>query len=559
MKFFSSYKSQRNWPAAFCFGLLLLSALFFLSPAANGQVPPEGRWIGACSAPNIYRHFIVYIDKDDKGELSGFYIEPLKPENMMAKVSSIVSAGEQISFRMTDGNRELTFQGTLSGNELDGSAQSSDETTKCHFLHVLKTPADTLRKAIGTYKISDKRIIVVNPEVRWLYFYDTLTNETRRLSPLSETKFVFGPARGIHYPVEGELTLEKNETGEFVGLTIKRNSEVLHAVRSKYYEDRDISFSNQGIKLAGTLRVPLGNGPFPAVVLLQGSSPQPRWGQDGFEGFLADNLARHGIAVLLFDKRGAGESTGDATDNYATRAADTVASIEFLRSQSKINGAQIGLWGVSQGGQIEPLVAEQTNVSFLVNTSGAAVNSNDQEIQRTELQLRFDGFSEQEIKDAVAFQKLKFHYACHRDNWSEYEAAYNKFKSARWFPDPYVGPPSSKESKSFDFWKCGEDPGKAWENYHGPALLVFGEFEGYSSVSEDMRVFHDAMKKAGNTQYEIRVVKGVEHSMGVTNNGGEKALALVKQYSPEYFDFLAAWMLAHFQPAGNKIEGGAPR
>ena len=155
------------------------------------------------------------------------------------------------------------------------------------------------------------------------------------------------------------------------------------------------------------------------------------------------------------------------------------------------------------------------------------MNSNDQEIQRTELQLRFDGFSEPEIKDAVAFQRLKFDYACHRNNWAEYEAAYNKFKSARWFPDPYVGPPSTKESKSFDFWKCGEEPAKAWENYRGPALVIFGEYEGYSSVSEDMRLFRDAMKKAGNTQYDIRMIKGVEHSMGLTNNGGERALCFL--------------------------------
>ena len=172
--------------------------------------------------------------------------------------------------------------------------------------------ADVLRKATGTYKISDKRIIVVNPEVRWLYFYDTLTNETRRLSPLSETKFVFGPARGIHYPVEGELTLEKNEAGEFVGLTIKRNSEILHAVRSKYYEDRDVTFSSQGIKLAGTLRFLLGTAHSPPSFFCRVPAHNLDKGQDGFEGFLADYLARHGVAVLLFDKRGDGYA-GSAT------------------------------------------------------------------------------------------------------------------------------------------------------------------------------------------------------------------------------------------------------
>jgi len=523
--------------------------LTFLVGTALGQAPPEGRWIGACSAPHIYRHFVIYIDKDDKGDLNGFYLEPLKPENMMSKVSSITSRGQRIGFRMQDSDRNLSFDGTLSANGLAGWMQTMKGKAKCHFLHVLKTPPDLLRKATGTYRVSENRIIVVNPEMRWLYFYDTLTHETRRLSPLSETKFVFGPNRGIHYPVEGEVTFEKNNAGNFVALSIKLKDkqEALHATRAKFYEDHEITFENQNVKLAGTLRVPLGKGPFPAVVLLQGSSPQTRWGVDGFEGFLADHLARHGIAVLLFDKRGAGESGGTATDDYATRTADTLAGIRLLRTRPEVDGQRIGLWGLSQGGQIEPWVAEQAKVAFLVNTGGSTVNSNDQEVQRTELQLRFDGFSEAETKDAVAFQRLKFQYACHRDNWEKYEEAYDRFKTARWFPDPYVGPPSAKTDTAWDFWKCGEEPAKAWEHYQGPVLLTFGEYEGYSSIPEDLRTFRDAMKKAGNTGYDIRIIKGAEHSMGVARNGGERELALVKRLDPEYFQIIREWMLKHFQ------------
>src|SRR5208337_3601323 len=118
---------------------------------------------------------------------------------------------------------------------LDGWMQTGEGKAKCHFLHVLKSPPDVLHKATGTYRISDDRIVVVNPDLRWLYFYDTFTHETRRLSPLSELKFVFGPNRGIHYPVEGEVTFEKNDSGDFAGLTLKRKGrqKALHATRAK--------------------------------------------------------------------------------------------------------------------------------------------------------------------------------------------------------------------------------------------------------------------------------------------------------------------------------------
>src|SRR5580698_1926762 len=83
MKLFNSYDSVLNRRTSFWYGLLLLVAPFVLAPVANSQTAPEGRWIGACTAPSIYRHLVIYIDKDDKGALNGFYLEPLRPENMM--------------------------------------------------------------------------------------------------------------------------------------------------------------------------------------------------------------------------------------------------------------------------------------------------------------------------------------------------------------------------------------------------------------------------------------------------------------------------------------------
>ena len=82
------------------------------------------------------------------------------------------------------------------------------------------------------------------------------------------------------------------------------------------YESEEVSYENskQAAKLAGTLTLPSGEGPFPVAITISGSGPADRdESQSGHKPFLviADHLARQGIAVLRFDDRGVGESTGE--------------------------------------------------------------------------------------------------------------------------------------------------------------------------------------------------------------------------------------------------------
>src|SRR5688572_5878859 len=79
------------------------------------------------------------------------------------------------------------------------------------------------------------------------------------------------------------------------------------------HRDEEVSFRNGSIAIAGTLTIPSGSGPFPAVVLLSGSGPQNRDSDVfGFRPFklIADSFAQRGIAVLRYDDRGVGGSSG---------------------------------------------------------------------------------------------------------------------------------------------------------------------------------------------------------------------------------------------------------
>src|SRR6266496_1492267 len=134
----------------------------------------------------------------------------------------------------------------------------------------------------------------------------------------------------------------------------------------------DVSIkSSPGVVLAGTLRTPTGHGsgPFPAVLLLGGSGP-------GWRGGLSPLMVRllgDGIAVLEYDKRGNGRSTGEFVDSLDNMEADATAALKYLRNRADIDGSRIALVGHSQGGAVAPAVAAQDHaIAGVVMLAGPA-------------------------------------------------------------------------------------------------------------------------------------------------------------------------------------------
>ncbi|UOQ53582.1 alpha/beta hydrolase family protein [Hymenobacter cellulosivorans] len=143
------------------------------------------------------------------------------------------------------------------------------------------------------------------------------------------------------------------------------------------YRSEDLTFPNQpaGFDLAGTLTLPAGKGPFPAVVLVSGSGPEDRnetiLGHQPFL-VLADYLTRRGFAVLRYDDRGIGQSKG--TFKNATTAdftTDAQAALAYLRTRPDIRPHQVALIGHSEGGIIGGLAAAQPGgPDLLVSLAG---------------------------------------------------------------------------------------------------------------------------------------------------------------------------------------------
>lgn len=141
----------------------------------------------------------------------------------------------------------------------------------------------------------------------------------------------------------------------------------------------EVTFRNeaQDLTLAGMLFVPDGTGPFPAVAMIHGAGTSVRDNQ--WYLALASYLQENGVLVLLPDKRGSVKSEGDwRTSSYEDLATDSVAAVDFLKHQNMVDVSKIGIVGMSQGGQISPLVAVQSpDVSFLIDVVGTSLNNYD--------------------------------------------------------------------------------------------------------------------------------------------------------------------------------------
>ena len=183
-----------------------------------------------------------------------------------------------------------------------------------------------------------------------------------------------------------ELSGSWSQGGQSLPLTFRRLAQPFVLTRPQEpkkpypYREEEVTFrgASSDVTLAGTLTLPPGKGPFPAVVLMTGSGPQDRdEALLGHKPFLvlADHLTRAGIAVLRYDDRGVARSTGNyGAATHLDFAADGRAAYEFAKSRPEIDAKHVGLLGHSEGSVYAPYIAKDSpDVDFVVLLAGVGV------------------------------------------------------------------------------------------------------------------------------------------------------------------------------------------
>lgn len=329
------------------------------------------------------------------------------------------------------------------------------------------------------------------------------------------------------------------------------------------YTSEDVSFTNEkfNIKLAGTLTIPEGEGPFPVAILITGSGTQNRNEElMGHKPFLviADYLSRNGIAVLRYDDRGAGKSQGNpVTSTTADLATDAEAAYTFLKNHAKINPKAIGLIGHSEGGLIAPIVASvNPGVAFIVSLAGPGVTGQQIILRQSEDIGRLSGVNEAELKKSVETnKKLYAVLRKEKDNKKAetkilalYKEILEKEKLSKEDTEKSVNQLKGTFGANTYTWFryfIMTDPSVYWRKVDCPVLALNGDKDVQVSAAENLPAIEKALKTGGNRNVKTVKIDGLNHLFQHCKTGLPSEYSGIEEtFSPEVLKIIADWILA---------------
>jgi pimeloyl-ACP methyl ester carboxylesterase len=320
----------------------------------------------------------------------------------------------------------------------------------------------------------------------------------------------------------------------------------------------DVSFKNAEVTLAGTLVTPTTRGPHPAIVWIHGRGKGTR---RDFAGW-ARIFAERGVASLIYDKRGVGQSTGDHDASGMNDFADDgLAAVELLAARGEIDPKQIGLRGSSAGGWISSIVATRSKVpiAFVVTSVGPAESVMDQQIHVAKHLMLRSGvpFTDDEYAAAAAHMGLVTGFAYTGKGWETLQASVAKAKQARWAR--FVDLPESQDYEDIVWVRLNQyDPGPDLRRMKAPYLALFGGDDFVVPPTENVDKLKKYLAEAGNTDVTTVVIPKAGHGMSLSGEVRRlegKPLSgfywLWGKHSAEAVQITVDWVLAHVRVAGN--------
>ncbi len=325
------------------------------------------------------------------------------------------------------------------------------------------------------------------------------------------------------------------------------------------YRSEEVTIANPrapGVTLAGTLTLPTGEGPFPAAILISGSGAQDRdeslMGHKPF-AVLADHLTRNGIAVLRYDDRGFGRSTGSFQGaTSADFATDAAAAYAFLRGRREIDRNAIGYVGHSEGGMVAPLAApDSPGLAFVVLLAGPGERTRDvMEAQRRAIGQSM-GLSEAELNQAGALQARLTEIAAGPLPQTEVGAAMRAAMTDGALAASGVTPAQrdmmiARLSDPWFRWFLRYDPAPALRALGMPVLALNGSLDRQVLPAANLAGIRAAL--AGNPDVTVRELPGLNHLFQTARTGGLGEYAEIEEtMAPVVLETVSGWIRARFR------------
>lgn len=329
------------------------------------------------------------------------------------------------------------------------------------------------------------------------------------------------------------------------------------------YITEDVTFKNEkaGVTLAGTLTLPKKEGNFPAVILITGSGAQNRDEEImGHKPFLvlADFLTKNGIAVLRYDDRGVGKSTGDfetaTTQDFAT---DADAAFQYLKTRKEINKNKIGLAGHSEGGAIAPIVAvKNPDAAFIVLMAGPAIAGDEVMMLQNYMLGKADGMPEEELTKLGGINRKVYDIIKQESNTNEMQTKMHALLNAELKPlfvskgipqsniDQYINMQISGLISPWYVNFMKYDPAPTLEKVKCPILAINGDKDLQVAAMANLNAIKRIAEKSGNKKVTTKQLPGLNHLFQESDKGLPSEYGTIEQtISPAALNEISGWIL----------------
>ena len=580
----------------FALAFVLLATLAGAAQAAE----PAGRWEGAIRLPGGKLDIVVTIDpKSDDGwkgtidipaqglrgfELSGIAVDGVQVRFEMAGIpgeprfdGKLSESGDSIAGTFHQGPQTLPFSLKRSGAAPAAPSAPVDEPVPGdgaagEWLGTIDAGAVKLRLALEVKETGDGLALILDsvdqgskvPADEVVFEERTLRFAIKAAGATYE-----GTLNGDGSALEGTW----RQGGREIPLTFRRLKQSFALNRPQLpkgpfpYAAHEVAFQSKAgdVRLAGTLVLPSGDGPFPAVVMVTGSGAQDRdESLMGHKPFLviADALARKGIASLRYDDRGAGKSGGDHIESTVDDfAADARAAIDLLRSRPEIDGSGIGILGHSEGGLTGPMIAAgDEKVAFLVLLAPPGEPMRSLMTRQASDYYRLLNLDEDLIERAVTMQasdleliadaslttdqlrqKLRALIEVRRKEFTEAERALLQIDSDA--IERGIQMSTTPWFRSL----MRQDPAAHLRRAKVPVLALFGEKDFQVHPEVNAAAVRKALSAAGNKDFEVEIYPRLNHLFQHAETGGIEEYGTIEEtFAPVALDRISNWIAARF-------------
>lgn len=588
--------SRNRWTLGFttlfvCLVTTLTGSLAY----AEETTDPAGHWKGAINLPGTELEIQVDLEKSTDGwagtidipaqGLRGFTLSDVTVDGKaVGFMLPNIPGDPSFAGNLTDDRRTITGQLSQNGQifpfklerkekvEIKGATPSKGvpgEGYAGYWQGSLKVNAFEMRLLFhledADGELSGTMVSLDQGETRIPLSDAKATGDQLRL----ESKSINGTYNGRLNADGSEIVGQWKQGPQDLPLTLKRLAAAPDVSRPQDpkppypYANEDVAFPNEAasIELAGTFTFPETPGPHPAVILVSGSGPQDRdetiMGHRPFL-VLADHLTRHGIAVLRYDDRGVGESTGRFSQALvADFTTDALAAVEYLKTRPEVDPQRIGILGHSEGGLVAPqaAVARPDDVAFIVLLAGPGVPMDDLLARQAQDLMRLTGADAETTGKALAGQRDMFRIVREQGDSPEGRAQLKQLLTT--MMEEYT--PEQLEAMAYSesqidgqidtvlspwFRDLLElDPRPTLEQVRCPVLAINGGKDSQVATEENLAAIEAALRDGGNGEVTLINFPDQNHLFQEARTGAISEYATIEEtMNPETLEAISDWV-----------------